>query len=135
MEDQRKNHLDYVASTVARLASNSFQLKGWSVTLASALIALGAATDREAVLAISTLPAISFWLLDSYYVHQERRFRAVWNHIRSASPATLKAEPYSMSLENYPKSTTWARAFASASVWPFHVAILAAIAVTAYATT
>ncbi len=34
-------HLEFVQAVIARQAANSFLLKGWSVTLATALVALG----------------------------------------------------------------------------------------------
>ena len=45
-EDFRK-HLEFVQSTISRMASNSFLLKGWSVTLAAGLFALSAKDNAQ----------------------------------------------------------------------------------------
>ena len=45
MEDKRK-HLELVQGVINRMASNSFMLKGWAVTLVAGIFAL-AATDKD----------------------------------------------------------------------------------------
>ena len=37
MDERRKNHLQMIQGIIDRMARNSFQLKGWTVTLATAL--------------------------------------------------------------------------------------------------
>jgi hypothetical protein len=39
---KRIKHLEFIQATIVRLASNSFLLKGWTVTLVAALFALAA---------------------------------------------------------------------------------------------
>jgi hypothetical protein len=68
-------HLDLIASTIARLAHHSFLLKGWSTTLTAALVALALREDSTRLLAVPLVPAVVFWLLDGFYLAQERRFR------------------------------------------------------------
>ena len=40
MTSEQLKHLDYILSTINRMADNSFKVKGWMVTLISALMAL-----------------------------------------------------------------------------------------------
>ena len=40
MTDDQRKHLEMIQTIIARLATNSFAVKGWSITLASALLAL-----------------------------------------------------------------------------------------------
>jgi hypothetical protein len=83
MTDKVK-HLELIQSVVNRLG-NSFLIKGWSVTLTSALFALAAArSDRRFVL-LSYFPVIMFWVLDSYFLYQERLFRKLYDEIRVAT--------------------------------------------------
>jgi len=42
MNATSESHLEMIQAVVARLAQNSFALKGWSVTLVAACLALGA---------------------------------------------------------------------------------------------
>lgn len=72
-----------IQAVISRMAGNSFLLKGWSVTLAAAVIALAANKDSHALLTlIALLPVVMFWLLDGYYLHQERLFRKLYDHVR-----------------------------------------------------
>ena len=77
-------HLDFVQQIITRMAGNSFLLKGWSVTLTAGLFALAAKDSNHVVAAIAFLPAAAFWILDAYYLRQERLFRALYDHLRLA---------------------------------------------------
>ena len=59
------------------MAANAFLLKGWSVTLVSALFALSAIDRSRAFFIIAYLPVLVFWALDAYYLSLERQFRAL----------------------------------------------------------
>lgn len=72
-----------IQAVISRMAGNSFLLKGWSVTLAAAVIALAANKESHALLTlIALLPVLMFWVLDGYYLHQERLFRKLYDHVR-----------------------------------------------------
>jgi hypothetical protein len=74
--DLRLHHLDTVQSVINRLSQNSFTIRGWSVTLASAIIAFASTRSSEGDLVILALvPAWIFWGMDAYYLRQERLFR------------------------------------------------------------
>ena len=63
MTDEKKlKHLEFIQNVISRMNSNSFMIKGWCVTLVSALFAL-AAKDSEirfAVIAYFIIPM--FWI-------------------------------------------------------------------------
>ena len=65
MESKLK-HLEMIQAVVNRMANNSFLLKGWSVTLVSALLALAAANSDRRFVFVAVLPLLMFWLLDAY---------------------------------------------------------------------
>ena len=86
MEKQENLHkeLELIQSVITRMANNSFLIKGWTMTLMSALIAFG----KDSIL-LSNLNGIyylimmlsvliPFWWLDAYYLKQERIFRKVY---------------------------------------------------------
>jgi hypothetical protein len=81
-EAARIKHLELVQAVVSRMAANSFWLKGWSVTLVAAIVALAAkdADPRFALLAV--VPVLIFWLLDAYFLRQERMYRKLYDHVR-----------------------------------------------------
>ncbi|MCH5259208.1 MAG: hypothetical protein J1F18_05605 [Lachnospiraceae bacterium] len=76
-------HLEFVQNIIVRMAKNSFSLKGWAVTLVSGLLMVGSVVGSNILVClIVLLPIIVFWVLDSYYLLQERRYRALYNKIR-----------------------------------------------------
>lgn len=75
-------HLEMIQTIINRLASNSFFIKGWSVTIVSALFALAAKESNSQFVFISYIAVFMFWILDGYYLSQERRFRKLYDHVR-----------------------------------------------------
>jgi|SRR5262245_24486116 len=86
----KSDHLKMIQDMVTRLAKNSFALKGWSVTIVSSLLALSTAVaDRISVMVISIVPLLIFWILDGYYLDQERRFRVLYDEVRAKAEADI----------------------------------------------
>jgi hypothetical protein len=71
-------HIDLIQSIVARMSTNSFLVRGWSVTILSGIFALASKNDAHALLPIAFVPLLAFWLLDGFYLSQERRFRQLY---------------------------------------------------------
>lgn len=76
-EDKRK-HLEFIQNIITRMNSNSFMIKGWTITIVSALLALFASTKEQSYLVITLLPIIIFWWLDTRYLQMERKFRCLY---------------------------------------------------------
>jgi hypothetical protein len=75
MSELDLKRLDILQNIIARMAQNSFTIKGWAVTVVAALLAFnGKDADRWFAL-YALYPAIAFWGLDAYYLMQERMFR------------------------------------------------------------
>ena len=83
MDEGRKDHLQMIQGVINRMAQNSFQLKGWTVTLAAALVVFLKGEARPAWLFVPALPVIGFWLLDAWYLRRERLFRRLFDHVRT----------------------------------------------------
>ena len=83
MDDAEENvrHLEFILRAVERMSQNAFLLKGWTVVLVAALFALAADAANERYVIIAFLPAVTFWLLDAYYLRQERLFRALYERV------------------------------------------------------
>lgn len=76
-----EKHLGMLQGVINRMAGNSFLLKGWSVTLVSALLALAANRADWLLVAVALLPALTFWGLDGYFLAQERLFRRIYERV------------------------------------------------------
>lgn len=70
--------VDLVQDIIKRMASNSFMIKGWTITLV--VVTLLLKNDNSKVL-IAYIPLIVFWYLDSYFLRQERMYRNLYNWI------------------------------------------------------
>ncbi len=81
-DEKRIKHLEMIQGIVNRLAGNSFAMKGWSVTLASALIAIAVDKSDGKFALAALLPALAFWILDGYFLWQERLFRKLYDTVR-----------------------------------------------------
>lgn len=80
MEEKIK-HLEFVQNVITRMNTNSFQLKGWMITIVSALLALYANSENVLYIFVAIAPVIIFWFLDAYYLQQERKFRGLYDDI------------------------------------------------------
>ena len=84
MNNENKiKHLEMVQDVIKRMASNSFILKGWAVTLVAGIMALAEKDADKMYFLVAYIPIIVFWLLDSYYLLQERLYRELYNKVRS----------------------------------------------------
>ena len=77
-------HLEMTQAVMNRMGRNSFQLKGWSMTILVAAKVLIVRTDLPSPFLILALifPIIGFWLLDGYFIRQERLFRHIYDDVR-----------------------------------------------------
>ena len=78
--------LEMIQAIILRMASNSFMLKGWAVTLIAGTFALSAKDTNSLFFLIAYVPIVLFWFLDSYYLQLERKYRVLYND------TTLKEE-------------------------------------------
>ncbi|WP_197997456.1 hypothetical protein, partial [Gimesia panareensis] len=76
-------HLNIIQSVISRMAGNSALLKGWAVTLVAATFALAAKDTDIRYILIAYVPTIAFWILDAYYLQQERLFRDLYKQVAS----------------------------------------------------
>jgi len=88
-------HLEMAQDVVNRLAGNSFSIKSWSMAIIGAALIFIARADvaNPDVLFALLLPVIGFWYLDSYYLWQERLFRAVYDDVRAQSDTDFSMNP------------------------------------------
>ncbi len=71
-------HLSFIQGVVARMATNSFYLKGWSVAILTGLFTL-AVHDADGLFTyLAFLPLIAFWILDAYFLHLEKIYRQLY---------------------------------------------------------
>lgn len=78
-------HLELVQNVISRMASNSFMLKGWAVTLVAGIFALAEKDADKLYFLVSYIPVVVFWWLDAYYLFQERLYRLLYDKVCQTS--------------------------------------------------
>lgn len=126
MADKREAHLAMIHGVINRLAQNSFLLKGWSVLLVSALLAVAASSSEDWILPVAFLPAVAFWGLDGYYLRQERLFRRLYDHARQADDAGVD---YGMDTGPFQSDERWRSVVVSRTLLAFHGTLVAAVVI------
>ena len=90
MDSENKiRHLEMIQGVINRMASNSFMLKGWAVSLVAGIFALAAKDTDKLYFLVAYIPVIIFWRLDSYYLLQERQYRCLYEKVRLTSEKVI----------------------------------------------
>lgn len=102
MENKIK-HLEFIQTVITRMNQNSFQIKGWMITIVSALLALYASSGKQIYILVAIVPTVIFWFLDTYYLQQERKFRGVYNDVAGLSPEDSRVDvrDFEMPIQKY----------------------------------
>lgn len=79
MDEYKVKNLEMIQAIISRMASNSFMLKGWCVTLDIGIFSLNYEMVEKSILLLLYLVIIIFWGLDSYYLKLERQYRCIYN--------------------------------------------------------
>lgn len=79
--EKKMKHLEMIENVIERMGKNSFQLKGWSVTLVALAGALSAQGSDKRFFLISFIPLIAFWFLDAFYLQMERKYKILYQEV------------------------------------------------------
>ncbi|MEV5953676.1 hypothetical protein AB0M11_07845 [Streptomyces sp. NPDC051987] len=105
LSEQDVKHLELLQSVISRLGNNSFLVKGWCITLDSTLIAVTNGRPPWKTIPVAVTVAIGFWLLDGYYLRQERLFRGL--HEKVATGGEGSPPPFTMDAHRYGGEAPW----------------------------
>ena len=123
--DQKIAHLTFIQGVINRMGQNSFLLKGWSVTVVAALFALASQGANQDFVFVAYFPAIMFWLLDAFFLHQEKLYRKLYEKVASneiqSKEFTLKTKPVESEVMSY------SGVLFSKTIFPFYGLIIGII--------
>jgi len=123
--DSKRKHLEMTQNVINRLSTNSFLLKGWSVVLVSALFAFAAKDSKPIFVYLAYFPAFSFWALDGFFLCQERRYRALYDHVRGLPE---EAVDFSMDTNQFAnRCSGWIETCFSKTLLLFHGTVVGTI--------
>lgn len=124
----KEKHLEFTQGVINRMGQNSFLIKGWTITLVSALFALAAKDANQKFVIVAYFPTLAFWLLDSYYLYQERLFRKVYDHVRK-----VNSVDFSLNTKQFDKGfSDWAGAALSKTLLLFYGIVFLTLIIVMY---
>lgn len=130
MNENTVKHLEFIQAVITRLGQNSFAYKRWSITLTAAIFVLAVKEAKPQYLFVALIPAIGFWILDAYYLRQEKLFRELYNAVRKGK---LENDPFSMDILPYNNNvpTWWAICWSNTIVYLYFPIVVIIVVVAA----
>ena len=105
MENKRK-HLEFIQVAINRMAGNLFFLRGWTITLIATLLALFIKdNDSNYIIYFLITFIFVFWILDGYFLSQERLFRDLYDHVRKLDERKIDFSMDTSEYKKYKKNT------------------------------
>jgi len=130
--EEKLKHLEFIQSVISRMSANSFFLKGWGVTLVAALFVLATKDTSRKYVVVAFLPALTFWIVDAYFLSQERLFRALYNKVRAQRNEDIN---FSMDVtEFHGEENGWLRSLFTPTLLLFYLPMLIIMVVVTYLT-
>jgi len=95
LKEYMLKEIDIIQDIIKRIASNSFMIKGWAITLVVIVLLLKG--GRHQVL-IAFVPLLVFWFLDTYFLRQERMYKKLYEWVINNR---LKTDRYLLNMDAY----------------------------------
>ncbi|WP_414563104.1 MULTISPECIES: hypothetical protein [unclassified Anabaena] len=130
-----QSYLNILQGVIARMATNSASCKTWCISLVSAILVVLADKNKPNYAWISLIPIVLFFLLDSYYLGQERSFREIYNNfVKELHSGEITIDklfilkpPKGMNVVNLLFTSSL-----SFSVYPFYLTLLITVIIARY---
>ncbi len=119
-----EKHLEFIQSNISRMNQCSFQMKGWAITIVSALLAVFASTTNTMFIFIAIAPTCLFWVLDAFYLSKERKFIAMYNDIIKKAEDSKIEFDFEMPIHKYKE---WKYSFFNAVISPTEIILYGTI--------
>lgn len=122
MNEKKLKHLEFLQNVITRMNSNSFLIKGWSITLVSALFALAEKDSSINYVVITYIVIPIFWGLDGYYLSQERQYRDLYNEVIKKDESVIDFSMNASVFNNGKNS--WSSIIFSKTIWILYTTII-----------
>lgn len=94
--------IDLIQSCINRMASNSFLIKGWAISIIAVVLALSEKNISPLFLAfIVLIPTFSFWYLDSFFLHAEKKYREMYSWVLEERLNARNANMYDLNPDRF----------------------------------
>lgn len=116
--EAKLKHLEFIQNVITRMNSNSFLIKGWTITLVSALFALAAKDSNLKFVLVSYIAIPVFWILDGFFIAVEKRYRDLYDEVADIADDKIN---FKMDASKYKKGDrTWVAGIFSKTLIPFY---------------
>lgn len=106
-KDNLHKEIDLIQSCISRMASNSFLLKGWTISIIVVVLALSARNVNPFILCVVLLiPLFSFWYLDAFFLYTERLYRKMYEWVIYERPKGNIDFMYDLNPKRFKESLT-----------------------------
>ena len=122
-ENNKIGHLNMIQEIITRMGHNSFSLKQWSVGIMVAIYAFAGENSHKAVI-VTIIPLITFWILDTYYLMLERKFRSLYDEVRIKKEEEIDFDMGFKFIRvnmNDLKQYCFFKILFSKTIWPFYI--------------
>ncbi|ARV97885.1 MULTISPECIES: hypothetical protein [Bacillus] len=125
-EEKKIRYLEMIQNIITRMASNSFLIKGWTVTIVVGLLAFANFKEMNSkFIIVALIPVLFFWGLDGFYLYQEKLFRKLYEDVIDLQ---LDEVNFSMKLsDNIKNEFNWWNVTISKTLLPFYLPVIAVI--------
>jgi hypothetical protein len=121
----KQKHLEFIQNIINRMANCSFYLKGWTITLISAIFVLATAGSNFRYIIIVYLIVPFFWFLDAFYLSQERQYRDLYNNISQKKDNEID---YNLDVKKFNRGKNrWIATLFSKTLLPFYLPLMIGI--------
>jgi hypothetical protein len=125
MDSDQIKHLEFIQSVITRLNTNSYQIKGWTITIVAGVIALYASLRNTFFIFIALSSVVLFWAMDAYCLCQERKFRGLYNDVAGISDEPKKLKPFEMNPNHYKGGYySFLSTLRTKTIWPIYLSII-----------
>lgn len=128
-EEFKRQHLEFVQNVITRMASNSFQIKGFTMVMATLLAGLWGESKNILFLYLVIPATIMCAFVDAYYLQLERKYRKLYSNSvdRLEVKSTLK-EVYNMDVRSI-SCRYWECLFSKSIAMPYLIILLLIVGV------
>jgi len=125
-----KTYLSMIQEVISRMANNSFLVKGWAITIISAILSFAAAKKlNPSIYFMAATVTIAFCIIDCFYLRTEKLYRNLYKKVVNEGLEDLsQVRFFDLDISNCKdKNTRFINIFFANSIWPLYLTILIGI--------
>ena len=127
--------IDLIQECIKRMASNSFLLKGWAISIIAVILALaGNTADPIFLSSLALIPLISFWYLDAFFLKTEKMYRKMYEWVLEKRKADDTTYLYDLNPHRFRNEvdSTWGVMWSITLRWFYGIPIFLTLGIIIY---